>query len=168
MKIKKILIFIAILVFLTLITTKIARAYNEAIAVKEAVDAQIALQQKIDAMTTVELIEYIAPQYGQDPALLKKIIKCESGFDHTKTHDGGHGKGSTGFHKKTFESWKIKLGHPELKYESNFDQITLMSIAFKAGEDYRDDWTTYRAYVNGGVYSFYSKLLKGYYTVRCK
>jgi hypothetical protein len=168
MKIKKILIFIAIVVLIALITTKIAQAYNKVIAVKEVEEAQVTLQQKIDAMTTVELIEYIAPQYGQDIALQKKINWCESHHDETKIHDGGHGQGSTGFHRKTFEGWKIEFGHPDYVYESNYDQIALMAEAFSKGEEYRRAWTTYRAYMNGGTYSFHSNLLDKDFTVTCK
>lgn len=168
----KIIIFIAIVVFLSLITTKLAIATNEAIVKNNAeeveLEAQNALQEKINAMTTVELIDHIAPRYGQDPALIKKITYCESNHNPNANHDGGHGQGSTGFHRATFNDWKVKFGHPEYIYESNFDQIALMAEAFSKGESYRRAWTTYRAYSNGGVYSFYSNLLKGNYTVVCK
>jgi hypothetical protein len=165
---RKIIILIAAIAFLFLITTRMVRGYTEAITQKRVEREQIALQARVDAMTIEEAINYIAPQYGQDPALIYKITHCESRHVLEADHDGGHGKGVTGFHKRTFEDWKVKLGRPELRYESNFDQITLMSLAFSKGEDYRRAWTTYRAHKNGGTYSFYSNLLKGHYTVVCK
>lgn len=171
---KKILLLLTALV-LSLITIKTVLAYNEIteqrkqdIAIKEATRAQEEVKTKLDSMSIQELIDYIAPQYGQDSVLIKKVVWCESGFNPNAIHDGVHGRGVTGFHKNTFNSWKIRFNRPELKYESNFDQITLMSLAFSKGEGYRDDWTTYVAYTRGGTYTFYSNLMKKTYTVVCK
>lgn len=120
-----------------------------------------------DTYTIPELVDYIAPQYNQDPALLKKIIYCESGFRHESIHDGGLGKGATGLHRATFMGWSKEMG-VDLDYNSSMDQIRVMAWAFSQGGHYRDDWTTYRAYMNGGTYTFTQKKTGITYTSRCK
>lgn len=123
----------------------------------------------VEAMSVPEMIDYIAPQYGADTELLKKITFCEASHNLGNViHDGGRGTGTTGFLKNTFNDWKVKLGRPELVYESNFDQLTLMAIAFEKGESYRMAWTSYRAYINGGTYTFYSSYEHRWITVHCK
>lgn len=120
--------------------------------------------------TIEEMILEIAPRFEQDPALISKISWCESKHKEV-VHDGGHGLGVTGIHKRTFQGWLPKYEAEEgetLNYESSYDQLKMMSWAFSKGNSYRNQWTTYVAYMNGGTYSFYSRLLKGHFTVRCK
>jgi|SRR6187551_677047 len=120
--------------------------------------------------TVQEMIQEIAPKFGQDPELIAKISYCESHFKDV-IHDGGHGKGVTGIHKKTFDYWLIaytKETGETLNYDSSYDQIKMMSWAFSKGDKYRNQWSTYVAYMEGGTYSFYSNLLEGHYTVYCK
>lgn len=123
-----------------------------------------------EPQTVEEMIQVIAPQFEQDPALISKISYCES---HHKdaTHDGGLGQGVAGIHKKTFDYW-LKAYTEEmgetLHYESSYDQIKMMSWAFSKGDAYRNQWTTYVAYMNGGTYSFYSRTLQGHFTAKCK
>lgn len=123
-----------------------------------------------EEMSVDEMINSIAPRWNQDPKLISKISWCESHHE-IKVHDGGYGLGVTGIHKKTFEMWlkeyQIENGET-LDYGSTYDQLKMMTWAFSKGESYRDDWTTYVAYMNGGVYSFHSKLLKADFTVYCK
>lgn len=119
--------------------------------------------------TVPEMIQEIAPQFGQDSDLISRIAYCESKFRDV-IHDGGHGKGVTGIHKKTFDYWLIqyeKETGETLHYDSSYDQIKMMAWAFSKGESYREQWTTYVAYKNGGEYTFYSNLLKGTYTAKC-
>ena len=120
-----------------------------------------------NSMTIPELITYIAPQYGQDPALLSKIAWCESNHDTNANHDGGRGKGATGLHRTTFNGWAKEMGLT-LDYNSPMDQIRVMAWAFSQGESKRDDWTTYRAYMNGGTYTFTHSKTGITYTSRCK
>lgn len=121
--------------------------------------------------TVDELILEIAPKFNQDPQLIKKIIYCESG-GKVKSHDNGRGTNITGIHNTTFDYWLKKYKetyyNEELNKNSTYDQIKMMSWAFSQGEEYRRAWTTYVAYKNGGTYTFYSKLLEGTYTARCK
>ncbi len=123
----------------------------------------------LEAMSVPELIDYIAPQYGADPELVKKIAFCEASYRTDNViHDGGRGKGTTGILLNTFNYWKIKLDLPELRYESNYDQLVMMSKAFATGEEYRWAWTSYRAYKNDGTYTFYSSYEHRWITVYCK
>lgn len=118
--------------------------------------------------TVPEMIKEIAPRFDQDPALIDKIIKCESGYK-VVPHDGGHGKGVTGLHKNTFKLYLPMYEKQEgetLNYDSSYDQIKMMSFMFQKGE--ARQWTSYRAYKNGGTYTFYSKLMGKTYTSRCK
>jgi hypothetical protein len=121
-------------------------------------------------MSVVEAIDYIAPKFAQDPVLIKKIVWCES-MNQVVVHDGGRGIGVTGLHRQTFNLW-LPIYREEMKeelnYDSTFDQLKMISWAFSKGETYRDDWTSYRAYRNGGTYSFYSRTLGSHFTVKCK
>jgi len=170
----KIKILVGILVFLLVFlgTWKYAHAQIQTRRELQAQEAErIALERlklSIEAMSVPELIDYIAPQYGASPELLKKIVWCESNFKTDVWHDNKHGWGTTGFHRTTFEDWQKRFGREDLIYESNFDQIVLMAIAFEKGESYRRAWTSYRAYSNGGTYTFYSRLMGRWYTVTCK
>lgn len=121
-------------------------------------------------MTIEEMINDASLRFKQDPLLISKISYCESKHKNV-VHDGGHGKGITGIHKKTFERWlpKYEAENGEiLNYDSTYDQLKMMSWAFSQGDAYRNQWTTYVAYKKGGTYSFYSNLLKNNFTVRCK
>jgi hypothetical protein len=120
--------------------------------------------------TIPEMIDEIAPKFEQSPKLIKKITWCESNYQ-VKVHDNGHGKGVTGIHKKTFQLWLPKYEKEQgetLNYDSSYDQLKMMSWAFSKGDSYRNQWTSYVAYMNGGTYSFYSKLLGKNFTVKCK
>ena len=47
------------------------------------------------------MVDYIAPQYNQDPWLIYNICNAESNFNPNANHDGGRGKGICGIHKST-------------------------------------------------------------------
>ena len=111
-------------------------------AIREDKQAVEAHHQIIDNASIPELVEYLAPKYGCNASEVKRIVFLESSNNPNAVHDGGLGKGATGFHKKTFEGW-AKQFNMELNYESNFDQLKLMCIAFTKGDSYKDDWTTW-------------------------
>lgn len=165
-KIKWLLLILLVIYIINGLHTSYVRAKEIYQSKDVAVSPQNAPEQDFEAMSVSELIDYIAPQYGADKELIKKITWCESKHK-ALPHDRGLGFGVTGYHRKTFEYHKGLFGRSELKYESTFDQLTLMSIAFSKGEQYRNLWTTYVAYKNGGTYSFYSNTLQGHYTVKC-
>jgi len=158
-----------ILAFLALILLpKKSSSTNAEVIVSE--DPQQATVVLPSEMTIEQMILDVAPRFKQDPLLISKISWCESHHE-VKVHDGGHGLGVTGIHKRTFAGW-LPLYEKEqgetLDYGSSYDQLKMMSWAFSKGDSYRNQWTTYVAYMNGGTYSFYSRLLKGHFTVRCK
>lgn len=130
--------------------------------------APVSTPQKV--MTVEQMIDSVAPTFNQDPKLISKISYCES-HHKVKPNDGGRGVNITGIHDATFDRWlplyKKETGET-LNKKSTLDQIKMMSWAFSKGENYRDDWTTYRAYIRGGTYTFYSRLLKKTFTVYCK
>ena len=146
--------FLVVCLIITLLTTKKAEGEEEIVR----------------DFSVKSMMEELAPRYGQDPALISKISYCESQHK-IKSHDGGRAVNITGIHDKTFNYW-LPLYEKEqgetLDINSSYDQIKMMSFAFSQGESYRRQWTTYVAYKNGGTYTFYSKLLKGTFTSRCK
>lgn len=120
-------------------------------------------------LTVKEMIYEIAPKFKQDSNLIDKIIYCESGYIPV-SHDGNRGYGVTGIHKTTWNLWLIDYEKEQgetLDYQSSYDQIKMISWAFSKGSSYKNQWTTYVAYMNGGSYTFYSKTLKGTYTAKC-
>ena len=123
----------------------------------------------VKVLTIPEQIEKAALQFNQDPKLISKIAYCES--EHkVLPHDGGRGVNMTGIHDTTFKGW-LPLYQKEvgetLDIKSTLDQFKMMSFAFSKGDTYRRQWTTYRAYKNGGTYTFYSRLMKKTFTSRC-
>lgn len=114
---------------------------------------QVEVISKIEPKTIPEIIKEKAEKYNQNYTTLSKVIFCESSFQTTVSHDGGRGKGVTGFHKDTFNRWLkvyMKETNQTLNYDSNYDQIELMSWAFSKGENYRNDWTSYNKLVRYG------------------
>ena len=149
-----------VLALLSLLVLLPQRAIVEPIKIKT--------HQRVVEQTIPQMIQEIAPRFGVDPKIISIVSKCESGWKVVE-HDGGHGNGITGLHKATFKLYlkKYELKHNEtLNYDSSYDQLKMMSYMFSIGQ--ARQWTAYRAYMNGGTYSFYSKLLKKHFTARCK
>lgn len=131
------------------------------------------VEKKVDVnkMSYVEMIDYVAPQFGQNPTLIKKVVYNESGFK-VQCHDSCRAKNITAIHDTTFKGWlpKYKKETGEtLNINSQFDQIKMLSWAFSKGSSYRNQWTTYVACTSpNGKYSFYSNMMGRSYTVTCK
>lgn len=119
----------------------------------------------ISELSINEQINHYATLNGIEGSLIKKIVKCESEFKTTALGDGGRAYGLMQYHKASFER-HAKLFGEELDYYSSHDQIKLGTFAISKGMG--REWTSYRAIMNGGEYSFYSKLLQKNFTVRCK
>ncbi len=123
-------------------------------------------QAKPIVLSPSEYAEQYALQYGVDPKILKKVMQCESGGNiHTKAGDGGRAKGVMQFHEPTFLGYEKKLGI-DLDYMSYEDQIHLAAYMISKGQG--NQWTTYRALMNGGSYTFFYKQEQRYITVYCK
>lgn len=121
-------------------------------------------------MSTSQMIDYVPKLFDQDPKLISKITWCES-HHIAQDHDSGRGFNITGIHDKTFDRW-LPLYEKErketLNKDSTYDQLKMMSWAFSKGDSYRNQWTTYVAYKNGGTYAFHSNLLNKDFVVKCK
>jgi hypothetical protein len=132
---------------------------------------QIMPEISVQELSVKEMSSLTAMMFGQDPKLLNKIMWCES-HGQVSDHDGGRGLNVTGIHDQTFDLWlpqyEKDIGE-SLDKTKTWDQLKMMAWAFSKGEDYRDDWTTYVAYMSPDhTYSFYSTLLKAHFTVVCK
>ena len=112
-----------------------------------------------------ELIVRFAKENEVSPALLKKVMLCESHGNMELVGDGNRALGIYQYHEPTWEEFTSKMGE-DLNRDSAYDQIKVTAWAFSNG--YAQRWTAYRAIMNGGTYSFYSKLLKKHFTVKCK
>lgn len=110
------------------------------------------------------LVENFTILYGGDVLLNKAIIECESQWNETALGDSGRSYGLFQFQKASFERMSKAFGE-ELNYYSSYDQLKLGVWAVNNG--YANEWTSYRAIMNGGKYSFYSKQLKQHFTVYC-
>jgi len=145
------------------------RIYLQHKRAAEQLNKQLAEQERINKMSYVEMVEYIAPQFNQDPEYLKLIIWNESGFE-IKCHDGCRAKNITAIHDNTFIGWLPEYEKETggtLNIDSQFDSIKMMAWAFKKGK--KTAWTTAVACDSkDGTYSFYSNLLGKHYTIVCK
>ena len=119
--------------------------------------------------TIRQQIEYFSEIYGVDPNIVDKVIDCESGGDHKAIGDGGRSKGVAQIQGPTWKDLEQKFNvqyEEDLNYMSQFDQLKLTTWSIANGEGRR--WTAYRAIMNGGTYSFYSKQLQKHFNVTCK
>ena len=119
-------------------------------------------------LSPVSYTDKYTSQYGVDIKVFKKVMWCESDNNpkaHNKTDPNGGSFGIMQFQTRTFYSYakKIKLENPDISNVE--DQIQVASYMFSIGE--AKQWTTYRAIMNGGVYTFTTKQGK-VHTVRCK
>lgn len=117
------------------------------------IESSKTITQKSTSEVVQDIIREKSDKYNLSYSMMSKVIFCESGFQTTVSHDGGRGKGVTGFHRTTFNQWAkryFKETNQTLNYDSAYDQIELMSWAFTKGENYRNDWTSYNKLVRYG------------------
>lgn len=91
-----------------------------------------------------------ALQYGVDPVIFKKVMRCESNNNPLAIGDGGMARNVMQFHKQTFDGYSKmfydKFGR-QLYYDSYKDQIELAVWMFSNGEQHH--WTCYK--MIGGI-----------------
>ena len=108
-------------------------------------------QITIEDVSLQEMIKCVVPPFYHNPQEVSTVIKMESGYNSKAIHDGGAGKGPTGFHKDTFDRWNKQSGL-NLNYDSSIDQVKLMAWAFDQGKSYKDDWSTWQRLHKKGIY----------------
>lgn len=118
-------------------------------------------------LTPVEYADKYALQYGIDAGVFKKVMWCESNYLPEAVGDNGKARNVMQYHKDTFIGDAKAMGE-NLNYDSYHDQIKAAAWSFTQGESYKRRWTSYRAIMNGGVYTFYSSSLDQWFTVNCK
>ena len=123
----------------------------QATAPEPIINEPVTVQDTERFMTIPEVIEEMSLKYGVNEKMLSDIIFCESSFRQDVPHDNNAGRGVTGFHRRTFDGWNKKFFGGQLNYKSSYDQIKLMAFVFTQGEEYRDDWSSYRRYVTYGT-----------------
>lgn len=164
---QKLIVFLLALGVLIYIAYGLCVSYVRAIEIqrsKHALEARISL---IESMTVPEMIEYIAPQFGQPTKAIKTIVCSESNF-LVLPHDGGRAVNVTGIWDTTFDGWlpqyEKEMGET-LNKKSTFDQLKMMSWAFSKGDSYRYQWSTYHAYVNGGQARIWSRYYNRHFNI---
>lgn len=113
-----------------------------------------------------EVITYYSDIYGADEKLLLAMADCESNFNPSAIGDGGRAKSIFQYHRGTFDRY-AKLFGQQLDYHSYHDQAKLTAWLSVSNPKALNEWTSYRAIQNGGVYKFYSKLLQRHFVVYC-
>lgn len=127
--------------------------------------AALAPEQKLQDRPLPDIVRYFADQYDFSPEVLLKVMECESHGDQSVLGDGGRAVGIYQIHQETWNRFTKGMGET-LDRDSAFDQAKVAAYAFSHG--HANEWTTFRAIMNGGTYSFYSKLLQKHFTVVCK
>lgn len=119
--------------------------------------------------TVTALLEHFAKEYRTDPIPLLKVGECESGYNekaHNKTDPNGGSKSYMQFQSTTFYGYAKKIGIQNPNIWNKIQVAQVAAYMFSIGEG--NQWTTYRAYMNGGSYSFYYKPLGKTITVYCR
>ncbi len=107
----------------------------------------------------------LAIKYQVDYNLMRSISSCESGGSMEAIGDGNRAFGEFQYHVGTWENFTKRMGE-NLDITSRYDQWKVTAWALSNGHG--KHWTSYVAIQNGGTYSFYSKLLKKHFTVKCQ
>jgi len=110
------------------------------------------------------LVSHYAEVYAYDEKTLQAVMRCESQGNQSTVGDGGRSFGIFQIQKETWKRFTKEMGET-LDINSKNDQAKVASWAFANGHG--DEWSTAVAIRKGGTYSFYSRQLKGHYTVRC-
>lgn len=120
------------------------------------------------------IIKY-AEEFGASAIELLSVSNCESKFNPNIKGDYKNGVylalGEFQIHKPTFIGWEklyFNATGEHLDYYSSHDRVKLTAWIWVNHPEYKWSWTSYRALMNGGTYSFYSSLLGKHFTVHCK
>jgi len=128
------------------------------------VDAE-APEVKVQDMTIKDQVTYYSNLHGVDPNLALSMMQCESKGKQGAKGDGNRASGIFQYWNDTWNRHSLKYFGVILDKNSAHDQAKLATAAI-AGGDGRE-WTSYRALMNGGSYTFFYKLEQKWITVRC-
>jgi len=110
------------------------------------------------------LVSHYAEVYAYDEKTLQAVMRCESQGNQSTVGDGGRSFGIFQIQKETWKRFTKEMGET-LDINSKNDQAKVAAWAFANGHG--TEWSTYVSIKKGGTYSFYSRQLKGHFTVRC-
>lgn len=110
------------------------------------------------------LVSHYAEVYAYDEKTLQAVMMCESRGNQSTVGDGGRSFGIFQIQKETWKRFTREMGET-LDISSKNDQAKVAAWAFANGHG--NEWSTFVSIKKGGTYSFYSRQLKGHYTVRC-
>lgn len=99
---------------------------------------------KVAVMLLANKISY---ETGVDAAMIKNVLKHESGFNQDAIGDHGKAHNVAQYHEDEFNGYNKKYQAQfglSLNYNSAEDQIRLMTYQFKYYPRSRRDWSTYR------------------------
>lgn len=159
--------FVVLLAILSLITLS---SKGSAEAPSQSVEPEPIIITQPKVLSATDYINKWAEYYkatDQDKIELVKVGQCESNLGKLKTGDKGLATGLYMYHKGTWLKAEKLIGE-DLDITSINDQAKMTAFIWTNHPSWKTQWSTYVAYTKGGTYSFYSKVLKGYYTVRCK
>lgn len=123
-------------------------------ATSTTVVATSSVSKKNGELSVREIIQIKSEKYGLKTSMMDQIVKCESTYNPQAEHDGGKGKGVTGYHLATFNEslamYRKQTGQ-NLNYNSSFDQIELMAWDYKTNPERRYLWSSYVRYSKYGT-----------------
>lgn len=133
------------------------------------------VKEEVGESTIKDYIKTYSTQFGSNADDIYSVMMCESEGLWLKGDykDGSyHTFGQWQYFKETWDRYS-KLYRETYGAEDQFDiksahdQAKLTSFVFSLSESSKREWTTYRALKNGGIYKFYSKFHKKWFTVEC-
>jgi len=106
-------------------------------------------------------IDYYSELYSVDKSIITKVIQCESRFNPLAHNPNGE------------DSWglvQINLdSHPEITKEQAINtNFSINYLAENISNGKGKMWSSFRAIMNDGNYTFYSSRLHKHITVNCK
>lgn len=126
-------------------------------------------EYELKQYSVTALLEYYAQEYNTPIKPLLKVGWCESQYNekaHNKTDPNGGSKNYMQFQNKTFYAYAkiLDIEKPDIWDKVQIAQVSAYMFSIGEGKQ----WTTYRAYMNGGSYSFFYKPQNKIITVYCK
>lgn len=125
-------------------------------------------EEQLQQLSFPYLLGFFAKEYNIDPVPLKKTAWCESHYDmskHNGTDPNGGSFGGLQYQKRTFYTYAKLAGIENPDIHNKVHQAKTGAYMFSIGE--AKQWTTWRALMNGGSYTFFYKPINDYYTVYC-